>query len=229
MAVAELKDVSKDYLSSAKGKPSRVLDQISLVVGENETIAITGPSGSGKTTLLNILGTLDQPTSGTVFLNGKAVDRMEEKDLFICRNRFLGFIFQQHLLLPQLTILENVLLPLLPVKEKLLKEEAMERAMKLLERVGLKNLVHEYPARIAVGECQRTAVVRALINRPGLILADEPTASLDARNAAILAELLTELQENYSYSLVIVTHDQEVAGRMKKQFRLNNGKLDLHP
>ncbi len=225
MPIAELLDITKDYLQPVTGILTRVLDHVSMAVSENGTIAISGPSGSGKTTLLNILGTLDRPTSGKVFLDGKYVELMEEKQLASLRNRFTGFIFQQHLLLPQLTVLENVLLPLIPVRDKLFKKEALECALQLIERVGLKDHLRAYPAHLSVGECQRAAVVRALINRPKLLLADEPTGSLDARNAAIMTNLLVELREAYGYALVIVTHDPEVARRMNVRYQLLNGKL----
>ena len=225
MPIAELLDITKDYLQPVTGILTRVLDHVSMAVSENGTIAISGPSGSGKTTLLNILGTLDRPTSGKVFLDGKYVELMEEKQLASLRNRFTGFIFQQHLLLPQLTVLENVLLPLIPVRDKLFKKEALECALQLIERVGLKDHLRAYPAHLSVGECQRAAVVRALINRPMLLLADEPTGSLDARNAAIMTNLLVELREAYGYALVIVTHDPEVARRMNVRYQLLNGKL----
>lgn len=225
MSIAELREITKDYLQPAMGTATRVLDNISLVVGKGDTIAVTGPSGSGKTTLLNILGTLDQPTFGKVFLEGRSVGEMDEKQVAIIRNRFTGFIFQQHLLLPQLTVMENVLLPVIPVNDKLFKEEARERALLLVEKVGLKNHIRKYPTRLSVGECQRAAVVRALVNQPKLLLADEPTGSLDARNAAMLADLLMELSEINRYSIVLVTHDPEVAKRMKFHHRLFNGKL----
>jgi len=227
MIIAEFQDITKDYSQPASTTPTRVLDQISLAVTENVTIAIMGPSGSGKTTLLNLLGTLDRPTSGKVFRDGIPVEQLSEKQLSALRNRSTGFIFQQHLLLPQLTVLENVLLPVMPVRDNILKKEAGERALMLAKRVGLKDHLHHYPARLSVGECQRTAIVRALINRPKLLLADEPTGSLDARNAAILADLLAELHEYYYYSLVLVTHDNEVARRMEVQYRLQNGELHL--
>jgi ABC-type lipoprotein export system ATPase subunit len=225
MKVAEIIDVTKEYSTPGRNNVTTVLDHISFSIGHGETIAITGPSGSGKTTLLNILGTLDKPTSGKVILAGEPVEPMDEKQLSTLRNRFTGFIFQLHLLLPQLTVLENVLLPVLPVKDKQFREEARERAIGLLKSTGLEKLMHQYPSRMSVGECQRTAVVRALINRPKLLLADEPTGSLDARNAAILAELLADLRESYDYSLVMVTHDPEVAVRMKKHYKLLNGNL----
>jgi len=227
MFTAELQDITKDYFQPGIDNPAHVLDHITLAIAADETVAVMGPSGSGKTTLLNLLGTLDRPTSGKVFRDGIPVEQLTEEQLAVLRNRSTGFIFQQHLLLPQLTVLENVLLPVMPVKDKLLKEEAGECALMLIERVGLKDHLHHYPGRLSVGECQRAAVVRALINRPKLLLADEPTGSLDARNAAMLAELLTELHENFTYSLVIVTHDPEVARRMKVHYRLQNGQLLL--
>ncbi len=225
--IAELSDITKEYFQHPVGEPNRVLDHISLTVSPDEMIAVTGPSGSGKTTLLNILGSLDQPTSGRVIIDGKPVEGLGEQQLAELRNRFIGFIFQQHMLLPQLTVLENILLPVLPVKEKIFKEEAHARAIELIAQVGLEDHARHYPGRLSVGECQRVAVIRALINKPSLLLADEPTGSLDAQNAAMLAELLVELHEKYHYSLVMVTHDPEVARRMKTHYRLLNGKIQL--
>jgi ABC-type lipoprotein export system ATPase subunit len=223
--IAELQNITKDYTQGRPVTGSPVLDCISLAIGERDTIAVTGPSGSGKTTLLNILGTLDRPSSGKVFLDGKEVWNMEEKTLAEIRNRFIGFIFQLHYLLPQLSILENVLLPTLPVRESAFKVTAMERALMLLERVGLQNHLKNFPSTLSVGECQRTAVVRALINQPKLLLADEPTGSLDAGNAGKLTDLLTELQQEQGFAMVIVTHSPVIAGKMKIMYRLGSGNL----
>jgi len=227
MAIAQLTEVTKEYLNPSGAPPNRVLDRLSLTVAAGETIAVTGPSGSGKTTLLNILGTLDDATSGLVYLDGKRLADLEEKERAALRNRFTGFVFQQHFLLPQLTVLENVLLPVLPVKDKPYREEARRRAAALLEQVGMKGHAHHFPGRLSVGECQRVAVVRALINQPTLLLADEPTGSLDAHHAAVLADLLANLSREYGSSLVLVTHDPEVARKMHAHYRLMNGTL--HP
>ena len=222
--IAELQNISKEYRESGLVADT-VLEGISLTIGEKDTIAITGPSGSGKTTLLNILGTLDKPSSGKVLLGGREVRNMEEETLAEFRNRFIGFVFQLHYLLPQLTILENVLLPTMVVRETVFRKNAMERALMILERVGLKDHLKKYPSTLSVGECQRTAVVRALINKPGLLLADEPTGSLDASNAGRLTDLLTGLQEEQGFAMVIVTHSPVIASRMKTKYKLGSGKL----
>jgi ABC-type lipoprotein export system ATPase subunit len=222
--IAELQNISKEYRESGLVADT-VLEGISLTIGEKDTIAITGPSGSGKTTLLNILGTLDKPSSGKVWLGGREVRNMEEETLAEFRNRFIGFVFQLHYLLPQLTILENVLLPTMVVRETVFRKNAMERALMILERVGLKDHLKKYPSTLSVGECQRTAVVRALINKPGLLLADEPTGSLDASNAGRLTDLLTGLQEEQGFAMVIVTHSPVIASRMKTKYKLGSGKL----
>ncbi len=227
MNVAQLTAITKEYRNPDSNAPGRVLDRLSLTVAAGETIAITGPSGSGKTTLLNILGTLDDPSSGEVMLNGQRVAELDEDQRALLRNRFTGFVFQQHFLLPQLTALENVLLPVLPVRDKQFRAEAGARAMRLLEEVGMKDHARHFPGRLSVGECQRVAVVRALINKPSLVLADEPTGSLDARNAAVLTDLLAGLSEEYRYSMVLVTHDPEVARKMRSHYRLSDGIL--HP
>lgn len=223
--LAELQHITKQYEQPGSSIRNQVLHDISLQIEENERIAIVGPSGSGKSTLLNILGTLDRPSSGKVFLNGDLVDQMPDMRLAEIRNSFIGFVFQMHHLLPQLTLLENVLLPLLQQKDKSILKSVNERALQLIERVGLSNHMNQYPSQLSVGECQRTAVVRALINQPRLLLADEPTGSLDAANAFQLATLLTELNREQNVALVLVTHSMELASKMNKIYQLREGKL----
>jgi lipoprotein-releasing system ATP-binding protein len=223
--LAELKQVTKYYGLPGSTQGRRVLHEISLKVAENDKIAIVGPSGSGKSTLLNILGTLDRPTSGKVMLKGISVDEMDENRLAETRNKDIGFVFQMHYLLPQLTLLENVLLPLLPQKDKAIQKTAHDRALHLIDRVGLSQYRDKFPAQLSGGECQRTAVVRALINQPRLLLADEPTGSLDAENALQLANLLTELNQEQGVALVIVTHSMELAAKMGVVYKLHEGSL----
>jgi ABC-type lipoprotein export system ATPase subunit len=223
--LAELQQVTKYYGLPGSDHSSRVLHEISLQIAECENIAIVGPSGSGKSTLLNILGTLDSPTSGRVLLKGISVNDMDESRLAETRNKDIGFVFQMHYLLPQLTLLENILLPLLPQKDKILQKNAHEQAIQLIHRVGLSKQLHKFPSQLSGGECQRTAVVRALINKPRLLLADEPTGSLDAANASQLADLLAELNKEQGVAMVIVTHSMELAGRSDKIYRLQEGKL----
>ncbi len=223
--LAELQQVTKYYGLPGSDQSSRVLHEISLQIAECENIAIVGPLGSGKSTLLNILGTLDSPTSGKVLLKGISVNDMNESRLAETRNKDIGFVFQMHYLLPQLTLLENILLPLLPQKDKILQKNAQEQALQLIERVGLSKQLHKFPSQLSGGECQRTAVVRALINKPRLLLADEPTGSLDAANASQLADLLAELNKEQGVAMVIVTHSMELARRSDKIYRLQEGKL----
>lgn len=222
--IAELQNISKVYRDDGP-VADKVLDDVSLDIFEKDTIAIMGPSGSGKTTLLSILGTLDKPSSGKILLGGREVGSMKEETLAEFRNRHIGFVFQLHYLLPQLTVIENVLLPTLAVKETDFRNKARERAVILLERVGLKNHLNKFPSTLSVGECQRTAVVRALINKPGLLLADEPTGSLDAANAGKLTDLLTGLQQEQGFAMVIVTHSPVIAGKMKTIYNLGSGRL----
>jgi ABC-type lipoprotein export system ATPase subunit len=201
-----------------------VLDDISLLIPEGSSLAITGPSGSGKSTLLNILGTLDLPTSGVVRINGKAVHNFDENELIELRNKKIGFVFQTHVLLPQLTTLENILLPVIP-RDKIYQKQAPERAMQLLETVGLTDKAKSFPGEMSVGECQRVAVVRSLINEPELLLTDEPTGSLDHNSAEILGDMLMKLRSIHHFTLIAVTHSPDLANRMELTYKLLNGKI----
>jgi ABC-type lipoprotein export system ATPase subunit len=225
--IAEVKEVSKVYGQPGTETSQIILNQVSLGIAAMDSIAIVGPSGSGKSTLLNILGTLDQPTSGSVILNGARVDTFNENQLADLRNQFIGFIFQRHHLLPQFTLVENILVPLIPVKDKIKQKKATQRAYELIERVGLQSQMHRRPGQLSVGECQRAAVVRALVNQPRMLLADEPTGSLDAENAWQLGQLLVELNREQELAVVIVTHSMELASQMEKTYRLSAGKLML--
>ena len=227
--LAELQNISKSYGQPGSETCNLVLDRISLTIAEKESLAIVGPSGSGKSTLLNILGTLDKPTSGKLILDGTPSDILTNKQLADIRNQFTGFVFQLHYLLPQLTLIENVLLPVLPIRDKLKQKMAIERAYQLIEEVGLKKRIHQLPVHLSVGECQRAAVVRALVNNPRLLLADEPTGSLDTHNASQLGHLLADLNRENDLAVVVVTHSMELAARMGKIYQLNSGKLKLLP
>jgi lipoprotein-releasing system ATP-binding protein len=223
--LAELQNVSRYYEQPGTSTGNLVLDQVSLSIRENETIAIVGPSGSGKSTLLNLLGTLDRPTSGKIILDGMDTGEINDNQFAEIRTRFIGHVFQLHYLLPQLTLIENVLLPLLARKDKPEYLISYKRAMELIERVGLSDRIHQFPYSMSVGECQRAAVVRALINQPRLLLADEPTGSLDSENADQLGKLLVELNHEQKIALVIVTHSTDLARRMQTRYRLSSGKL----
>jgi len=221
----ELQNISKYYGNKGNNSRREVLNNISLSVHPGDSIAIVGPSGSGKSTLLNIIGTLDTPTSGIVRFNDKEVNTLSEPALANIRNQHIGFVFQMHYLLPQLSLIENVLIPAIPQKDKAKRKTAGARAMDLLNQVGLADKIHQFPGQMSVGECQRVAVVRALINEPELILADEPTGSLDHDSAEQLGDLLVEIKKNFSVAIIVVTHSSELAGRMNKTFRLISGKL----
>ena len=221
----KLEDVSKSYDSVMDGPPVRVLDGISLTIEQGESAAIAGPSGSGKSTLLNIIGTLDGPTRGRVFLRDQDLAQLNELQLAGVRNRQIGFIFQAHHLLPQCTVLENVLVPTLASDESAQRKSAPERARRLLDRVGLGGRIDHRPGQLSGGERQRVAVVRALINQPELLLADEPTGALDRAAAEELAGLLIELNREERVTLILVTHAPDLAARMKRVFQLQDGRL----
>ncbi|MCX5771922.1 MAG: ABC transporter ATP-binding protein [Candidatus Hydrogenedentes bacterium] len=190
--VVELQGISKEYKSGPK--TILVLEHVDLAIKVGERLAVAGPSGSGKSTLLNLIGTLDAPTSGRVMFKGRDVAKLSPKDIARVRNRDIGFVFQQHHLLPQYTVLENVLIPTLIAEAA---PRVVKRAEELLDRVGLADRVDHRPNEISGGERQRVAVVRALINRPSLLLADEPTGSLNQQAADELARLLIELNKEF--------------------------------
>jgi lipoprotein-releasing system ATP-binding protein len=198
-----------------------VLNGLNFDVPEGQASAVVGPSGSGKTTFLNVLGALLPATSGTVILGGSDLASMSEKQAAHFRNQEIGFIFQQHHLLPQLTVLENVLVPRLAGQWKESEEQTRLRATQLLERVGLSHRLNHRPGELSGGEKQRTAVARALINQPRVILADEPTGALDGETGAKVADLLLELQKEQGVTLVVVTHDLNLAERIGHVFDLN--------
>lgn len=215
----KLENISKSY-----SKDRVILDHLSLEINAGERVAIVGPSGSGKTTLLNLIGTLDRPDSGKMIFAGQDLSAMTDNQLAQFRNRKIGFVFQMHHLLPQLSLWENVLLPTLTDPE--LQGKATEdRAKRLIERVGLSSVVSQKPSELSGGECQRTAVVRALINRPALLLADEPTGALDQKSSGTLTDLLVELNKEEGVALVVVTHSLDVAKKMDRIYSLENGCL----
>ena len=222
-AILELAGVTKSY-TSPEGVDTPVLRGIDLTLAAGESMAIAGPSGCGKSTLLNIIGTLDRPTAGKVTLAGRDVPSLSEKQLAELRSGVIGFVFQFHHLLPQCSVLENVLVPTLVATPS---EDPEARARKLLERVGLGARLTHRPGQLSGGECQRAAVVRALINRPKLLLADEPTGSLDRESAASLARLLGELNREEGVALVFVTHSADLAARAGRVLELRDGRLDL--
>jgi len=216
-------NISKSY-HSALGRVSRkVLDQLSMEVSAGERIAIMGPSGSGKTTLLNLLASIDTPDGGEIVVDGVTLGAMSQGEMLRYRNHKVGFVFQFHRLLPQCTLWENVLLPTLADGKP--SPETIDRGQNLLERLGITAVQHQFPGELSGGECQRAAVARALINAPKLLLADEPTGSLDRENAINLMELLLSLQKETGITLVTATHAQEIALMMERTYTLTDGKL----
>lgn len=220
-----LERVTKRYEIETEGDNTTVLEEIDFEAHRGDSIGILGPSGSGKTTLLNLMGTLDQPTSGQVILDGQGLSRLGERELAALRNRDIGFIFQLHHLLPQLTVFENVLIPTLVHRQGGASGDAEQRAKALLDRVGLGHRLNHRPGRISGGERQRAAVVRALINRPKLLLADEPTGALDQENAQSLFELLLDLNREEGVTLICVTHALPLAERLGRVFHLADKRL----
>jgi len=221
--ICELSGISKSYQNS--GVERKILENIDFSVFPGSSTAIIGPSGSGKSTLLNILGLLDTPNSGKVVFQGKETGSYSKNELSDIRNKHIGFVFQLHYLLPQLNLIENILVPTLPEKDKNKRNKALIRAKELLDFVRLADKSNQRPSQLSVGESQRAAVVRALINEPELVLADEPTGSLDFESAQRMAELFSDLSKNFKVGLVVVTHSAELASGMQIQYRLRNGIL----
>lgn len=217
-------NVSLRYRSNDGVNSISVLDNVSLEVTQGESLAIIGPSGSGKSSLLNLIGTLDRPTTGEIFLSGQALGKLKEDELASLRSRQVGFVFQSHFLLPQCSVWENVLVPTLPADAKL-RSDAPARAERLLKRVGLGDRMSHRPGQLSGGERQRAAVVRALINQPRLLLADEPTGALDRASALTLTTLLLELNREENVTLIVVTHALDLAQKMGRVLELRDGRL----
>lgn len=207
--------------------PIRILDGVSIELNRGQNLAVTGPSGSGKSTFLHIAGTLDAATSGTVSLNGFAYGSLQETQLARFRNQNIGFVFQEHHLLPQLSAIENVLIPTIAstTASSTAANGSVERAQSLLEQVGLADRMDHRPAMLSGGERQRVAVARSLICDPVLVLADEPTGSLDQKNAELIGELLLNLQRANQTILICVSHSEKLASLFDRQVELENGKF----
>jgi len=219
--VIHLKDIKKSYFM---GKQElQVLKGISIDIQKNEYVALMGPSGSGKSTLMNILGCLDSPTSGTYILNGNDVSTMLDNDLAEIRNKEIGFVFQQFNLLPRLTALENVALPL--VYAGISRKLRTEMAREVLHKVDLTDRSHHKPNELSGGQCQRVAIARALVNNPSIILADEPTANLDHKTAYMVLELMKKMKDEFKTTFIFSTHDQKIVSEAEIIYTLEDGQL----
>ncbi len=215
-------NLTRDYPTRAE--PLRILRGVNLSLARGDALAVTGPSGSGKSTLLHIFGALDRPTGGEVLINGRNPFALPEPELAAFRNREIGFVFQEHYLLPQCSVLENVLIPTIVAPDA--GAAVAERARMLLDRVGLARRLDHRPAELSGGERQRVAIVRALINRPTLLLCDEPTGNLDRVTARSVADVILEMAKAENATLIVVTHSAELAARLPKRMELEEGKLE---
>ncbi len=224
--ILTLKGISKGFGSTSDSTHRSVLKDLNLKVGEGERIAILGPSGSGKTTLLNLIGGLDYPDQGKVEFRGKDISGLSNAEMDRYRNQEVGFVFQFHHLLPQCTLLENVLVPTLVNTEKSERAGKRDRAESLMKRVGIWEYRSKLPGKLSGGECQRAAVVRAMINGPSILLADEPTGALDKENVDVMADLLLELNQKDGLTLLVVTHSMDLARRMGQTLEFKNGTLE---
>ncbi len=219
--IIEVKNLCKSYLSG--GKSLNVLDNIDLVIQQGDFISLMGPSGSGKSTLLNIIGTMDMPSAGDIWIAGQQVTHMPENQLAMFRQKHIGFVFQFHYLLPEFSIEENVAMPLMISRQN--KQEAIGNAREMLDYLGMSERMHHFPAEISGGEKQRAVIGRALINKPDILLADEPTGNLDKETGAKVLDLFKKIQKDMNQTFFLVTHNDQIAKIAEINYHLDNGKL----
>lgn len=222
--ILELKNINKIY-GNGEFK-TQVLYDVNLNIVKGSFNSIIGESGSGKSTLLNIIGTLDKPTSGEVHINGIRTDSMKRNQLAVLRNQTLGFIFQFHYLLPEFTALENILIPYL-MKNSKPSKEIIERANELIDLVGLTKVKNNLATKMSGGQQQRTAIARALINNPAIILADEPTGNLDSDTTEKIYSLLRQVNESFGTTFIIITHDRRIAEKADRNIEIKDGRINL--
>jgi ABC-type lipoprotein export system ATPase subunit len=224
MDLIKLEDIYKTYHLGEVDVP--VLKGVSLTIGGGEMVALMGASGSGKTTLMNILGCLDRPTSGRYWLDGQEVSQLSADKRALVRNRKIGFVFQNFNLLPRTSALENVMMPLAYTAQELTDSECRKRATALLERVGLGSRLHHEPSQLSGGQQQRVAIARALVNHPPLLFADEPTGNLDSRTSEEILRMFQQLNAEEGITIILVTHDAEVAGHARRIIRIRDGLIE---
>ncbi len=223
--IVELRDIDKTY---QQGKLDvKVLKKVSLTIDEGDFLAIMGPSGSGKTTLMNIIGCLDWATAGSYFLEGQDISKMDENKMATLRSKKIGFVFQQFNLLPRMSALENVALPLL--YQGVSKNKRFERAKQALIDVGLEDRIHFKPNQLSGGQSQRVAIARAMVTNPSILLADEPTGALDQASGVAIMELFKEINRNQKTTIVLITHAREVASEARKLYTILDGEISIEP
>ncbi len=223
MGAVEARSLTKIYMIDER--PVRVVDDVSLLVRRDEFVAVMGSSGSGKSTLLSLLSGLDHPTSGEVLLDGEAITNKTEDELAPIRNALIGFVFQSFHLVPSLTAVENIMFP----AELAGRSDARDSAQAILERVGLANRANNFPTQLSGGEQQRVAICRALINRPRILFADEPTGNLDSKNGNAILDLLLQLHSEHDATLILVTHSPDIAARADRVITLEDGRIVTDP
>jgi putative ABC transport system ATP-binding protein len=221
----KLSHVTKEY--DISGEIFKALDDVSLEIKKGEYTAILGPSGSGKSTIMHIMGLLDNPTRGVISINNRDISKYTDNELSNARNKFIGFVFQQFNLINKLTILENIILPTIYARRSLSFNPKV-RAMELIQKFGLSGKEKSFPNKISGGQQQRVSIARALIMQPEVILADEPTGNLDSKNGDAIMDLLEKLNREDNVTVVVITHEQDVASRTKRQLYIRDGKLFKH-